>query len=188
MGRRDGRRPRRRNERGGALVEAAIVVPLLLLVCLGIVDFATIQSNRAALDQGVRDSTRSGIVASFGTTTSCPRTGSTATGAAINLVCQTKDRIGLNRTKTRVWVAAPAPYAIGSLVVVCAEYPIDPVTPAIRRFVTHDVLRSKAVMRVEQLPAVALVTGGETALSGGWSWCTTAGNDDDGDGHDDDDD
>lgn len=165
-------RPVRRGERGGALVEAAIVLPLLLLIVFGIVDFGALYSNRTATNQGVRDAARQGIVASFGGNSGCSTTGNTATGNALELVCLTKDRIGLGSTKTRVRVVAPASYAVGQQLLICAEYPIDAVTPLTGQFISTDAIRSKAAMRIEAVAASGLTTGGETALTGSWTWCT----------------
>lgn len=166
-----GRVRHERHERGAALVEAAIVIPLLLMFVFGVVDFGAIYSNRTAVNQGVRDSARQGVVANFGTNSGCPTTGSAATGNTQKLICLTKERVGLNSTKTRVRVVAPATYAVGQQVLVCAEYPIDPITPLTGQFITVDAIRSKAVMRLEQTSTTGLTTAGETAITNDWSWC-----------------
>ncbi len=165
------RRAIARTEVGAALVEAAIVIPLLLMFVFGVVDFGAIYSNRTAVNQGVRDSARQGVVANFGSNTGCTTTGSTATGNTQKLICLTKERVGLNSAKTRVRVVAPTTYAVGQQVLVCVEYPIDPITPLTGQFISADAIRSKAVMRVEQTSTTGLSTAGETAITSDWSWC-----------------
>ncbi len=164
------RRPSR-DTRGAALVEAAIVLPLLLMFVFGVVDFGAIYSNRTTVNQGVRDAARQGIVANFGTNTSCPTTGSTATGNAQRLICLTKERIGLNTTKTRVRVVAPATYAVGQQLIVCTEFPMEPITPLTGQFISGDAIRAKATMRIEQISASGITTAGETAITNDWTWC-----------------
>ncbi len=161
----------RRDSRGAALVETAIVLPLLLMFVFGVVDFGAVFSNRTSTNQGVRDAARQGIVANFGTVSSCSIAGSVPSGNSRNLVCLTKDRIGLKQATTRVKVVAPGTYAVGSQLLVCAEYPIDPITPLIGQFLTKDALHSRAVMRIEQVSSTGLTSVEETAIDGDWSWC-----------------
>lgn len=160
------------DERGAALVEAAIVIPLLLMFVFGVVDFGAVYSNRTAVNQGVRDATRQGIVANFGTNSSCPVTGSIAAGNSLNLACLTKERIGLEAERTRIRIVAPATYSVGSQLLVCAEYSIEPVTPLTDQFLSGDALHAKATMRVEQVATSGLTSVSETAIDNDWSWCT----------------
>lgn len=165
------RRVRRKGETGAALVEAAIVIPLLLLFVFGVVDFGAVYSNRTTLNQGVRDAARQGIVANFGTTTSCSITGSVPSGNSLNLICLAKDRIALKTAKTRIKIVAPSTYTVGSQLLVCAEYPIEPVTPLTGKFLTSDALHAKVTMRIEQASSSGLTSVSETAIDGDWSWC-----------------
>jgi Flp pilus assembly protein TadG len=51
-----------KNERGGALIEFAIVLPLLLLLVGGIVDFGILFYNKQVLTNASREGARAGIV------------------------------------------------------------------------------------------------------------------------------
>jgi Flp pilus assembly protein TadG len=154
------------------LVEAAIVIPLLLLFVFGVVDFGAVYSNRTTVNQGVRDAVRQGIVANFGTNSTCPITGSIPSGNSRNLVCLAKERVALQTVKTRIKIVAPVSYTIGSQLLVCAEYPIEPVTPLTGQFLSNDALHAKATMRVEQVAPAGITSVSETAIDGDWSWCT----------------
>ena len=56
------RRDRRRGRRGAAAVEFALVVPLLLLIVLGIVDFGFMLSDRQAVSQAAAEGARAAAV------------------------------------------------------------------------------------------------------------------------------
>jgi hypothetical protein len=92
-----------------------------------------------------------------------------------------KERVTLRSSKTRVKIVVPATYAVGEHLLVCAQYPIEPVTPLTGQFFSKKVIRAKATMRIEQVPATALVSSAETALDGDWTWCTSDADDGDGD-------
>jgi Flp pilus assembly protein TadG len=66
---------RRRGERGAAMVEFAIVFPILALIVFGIIQFGSTYNNYESVRQGVRDAARQGVVGQFGTNTSCGLTG-----------------------------------------------------------------------------------------------------------------
>jgi Flp pilus assembly protein TadG len=52
----------RRQRRGAALVELAIVMPLLLLLLLGIIEFGMIMHAQVMLDQGAREGARTAAI------------------------------------------------------------------------------------------------------------------------------
>ncbi len=52
-----------RQERGAVAVEFALIVPLLLILVFGIVNFAVVLSQQLALNNGVRQGTRLAVVA-----------------------------------------------------------------------------------------------------------------------------
>ena len=50
------------SQRGAALVEFAIVVPLLLVICFGIIEFSVLLYDKAMLTNASREGARAGIV------------------------------------------------------------------------------------------------------------------------------
>ena len=54
-----------RNDHGGALVEFAIVLPLLLILVFGIIEFSLLFHNKAILSDASREAARRGIVQSY---------------------------------------------------------------------------------------------------------------------------
>ncbi len=59
-----------RRERGQSLVEAALVLPIFILVLCGILDFGWLLSNQLMVNNGSRDGARYAIVNSDSTTLS----------------------------------------------------------------------------------------------------------------------
>src|SRR3954447_11459066 len=100
-------RRKRRREEGAALVEFALILPVLVLLLFGLIDFGFIYNDYLQVRQGVRDGARQGAVANFGTTPTCnnstflPASSSTQ---AQSLICTTRGLIGLDASKMRVAV------------------------------------------------------------------------------------
>jgi Flp pilus assembly protein TadG len=114
-----------RGERGAALVEFAIVFPLLALIVFGIIQFGTTYNNYEAVRQGVRDAAREGVVGQFGTNTNCGLTGLTSANTQTQeLMCLTKTFIGVgNSTRVKVLVVDSGLAPPNGALVVCAQYP-----------------------------------------------------------------
>lgn len=173
-------------ERGAALVEAAIVLPLLIVIVFGIIEFGLAWSNNVALRQGVREAARQGAVGNFGPTYTtgdpCHLTGvSGATDNMKNLMCLAKARVGLDGSKLRVKIlsananfTSSGTFAKADSIIVCAMLPLESVTGLFSGIIGNGMLRSKTAMRIELSDMVA--NGGEeTPPSGGnWSWCTVS--------------
>ena len=62
-----GHRRRPRGERGAAAVEFALVVPVLVALLLGILDYGMIFTDSVSVRNGVREAARKGVVSNFGT-------------------------------------------------------------------------------------------------------------------------
>src|SRR5438067_4505488 len=97
---------RKRNERGASLVEFALLLPVLVLILFGIIDFGNLYNNYQAVRQGARDGMRQAIVTDP-TSASCTiQTGAggnaPTSGPAKDWICYTKQRIGLGDADTRV--------------------------------------------------------------------------------------
>ncbi len=161
-----------RRERGAALVEFAIVFPLLFLLVSGMIDFGMSFVNLNSTRQGVREGARQAVVANFGGSSSCTLTGAGAFPTPTReLMCLTKDRIGLTEADTRVKVAFVGTNTVGNSLLVCAQYPMSSVTGIFAPLLSGKVMRSKVEMRIEKVD-LALTAGAETAPAGqNWTWC-----------------
>jgi len=153
-------------ERGNALVEFAVVVPLMLLLVFGIIEWGVFLNRNIDLTQGVRDAGRQAAVASYtGGLPSCA-SGSPTT----QLVCLAHNRIGVSGVA--VHVIGPASNVIGSQFAVCATYQTTSVTGLMSPFLPK-YMHSETIMRLEQAPANGLTTGGDADPEGNnWSSCS----------------
>ena len=165
-------RQRRDRERGAALVEFAIVFPLLVLLLSGIIDFGMAFSNLNAARQGVREGARQAVVANLDSDGTCTILGGgTMADATRKVICMTKSRIGLPEADTRVMVAFGGTNQVGDSLLVCAQYPLTSATGVFEPVMDGRALTSKVEMRIEKTD-LALTAGAESALPGeDWSWC-----------------
>jgi len=179
---RSARRPAR--QRGAALVEAAIVAPMIIVLLLGVIDFGLNLSNQVSLRQGAREGARQGVVANFGTTTSCGATFVVPGSANMQkLICLTKARSDLSATTVSVAIrfdpgstsypAGTASPPVGNGLVVCTAAPLQSVTKLFTPALDGKYLKTKTVMRIEKASGVAESQANEADPTGdNWSWCT----------------
>jgi Flp pilus assembly protein TadG len=105
-------RSRRRRDRGGAAVEFALVLPVLLLVVFGMIEYAWIFYQQSNLASAVRDGLRQGVTVSQ-TATPDPRTFAqnqaqtdlTNVGISSQVVTLTATYAGASPTKTMTLAA-----------------------------------------------------------------------------------
>jgi hypothetical protein len=153
----------RERERGAALVEFAIILPLLVVFIFGIIDFGFVFNDLIAVRQGARDGAREAIVTTVPTSAggpwSCPIHVSSppSPGTDLNdLVCFTKDRTGLAAEDTRVkiffqpQVAPAAPFAAGQPVIVCLQYPIKSESGLFSSVLDGHAMTTKVETLIEQ--------------------------------------
>jgi Flp pilus assembly protein TadG len=167
-------RGRRDREQGAALVEFALIVPLLFLMLFGIIEFGFAFNDYQSVRQGVRDGARNAAVSTYGTTTACSITG--ASGASVStqqIICSTKAAIGLGNTKTRVDVKLPSGTTKkGDPIIVCAQYQLQSFTGLFAPFLNNVRLRSRVETRIEKDLAPVPNAAAETPPgSGDWAWC-----------------
>jgi Flp pilus assembly protein TadG len=156
------RQPGRR-ERGAAAVEASIVIPVVLLVIFGMIDFGSIYNDYISLRQGLREGAREGIVSTVPQPNSgswaangCQTTGITPSGDGYDLICLTKSRMGLNQANTRISIAftpqalPAAPFSAGQGVVFCAQYQTGSLTGVLSVILNNKVVSSMIESRIEQ--------------------------------------
>jgi Flp pilus assembly protein TadG len=148
---------RGRGQRGAAVVEFAIVGPVLFLLIFGLIDFGLVFNDYLAVRNGVQNGARLGAVANFGAnpTGACTLTGVTPSPTSMEakeLMCLVKDRMGLNDANARVNIVVDpvAGYADGSELVVCAQYPASSRTKLLAPVLNGRIMTTRVSARIEQ--------------------------------------
>ena len=118
------------------MVEFALILPVVLLILVGIIEFGSVYSKIISMRQGIREAGRQGSVANWGSTSSCGLTGvpGTTSDDIKKLMCQAKDQAGVGDGVRVKIVFADANvqnfttdgtrYQLGNSIVVCAIYPV----------------------------------------------------------------
>jgi Flp pilus assembly protein TadG len=104
---------RRCRERGAAAVEFALVLPILLVLLVGIINYGMMFNDSNNLRQGTREAARRAVVGDFDGS-SC------TTGCNAKLISMTKSAIGATSSQTYVAIKAPSSWAKGNQLTVCA--------------------------------------------------------------------
>jgi Flp pilus assembly protein TadG len=176
------------DESGQGLVEFALLIPAVLLILVGIIEFGLIFSNVISLRQGTREAARQGAVAQFGTANAaCMSSLAGAAGAANantqNLLCLAKSQIGLGNENVRLKLLIDNPsltssgqsFAVSNGLVLCASYQLGSVSGRFGPIVNGRYVHTKTAYRIEQ-PSATLPAPTETSENdpsgGAWSWCT----------------
>jgi Flp pilus assembly protein TadG len=175
-----------RRDVGAAAVEFALVLPVLLLILFGIIDYGLYFGNALDTRSGVASATRQAIVNNFDTT--CKPPGAFAAGSDSGyLACMVEARTDPLAGTTHVKVILPTDatnptstdtgWYAGESVVVCEATAATGVTGYVP-LPTNGVIRVRLVAQIEQHPAdtTQVDAGGWDATPpGGWdSWCTAA--------------
>jgi Flp pilus assembly protein TadG len=103
-----------KNERGQTMTEFAFVLPILLVVLFGIIQFGIIFNNYVALTDAARAASRKGAVSR---SASDPKGDCEATGYAAGT--------NLDQPHVKFILTCESSWAIGSDVTVIATYPYD---------------------------------------------------------------
>lgn len=190
---------RHRGETGAALVELAMVVPLLVGLLMGIVDYAVMFSEKIDLRQGVREASWNGSRTIFGSVQPCSITGFSGSGDAVadanaqRLMCMTKRRADLDEGSMRVKIVIfdlhgntmftsgdPNTYFVaGQGILVCSMRQARSVTRFYAGFLDDKVQRarlSNVILRNNDggSPPMAtpVATSQEAPLgTENWNWC-----------------
>lgn len=178
------RRGRRHGERGAALVEFALIAPVLFLVLFGIIEFGIALNDYQSIRHGVRDGARQAAVQQYGsaTTTCTTATGpsnTTAPDSVKKVICLTEDRIGLGsdvRIRVEYTKSTNNSGDYGSISV-CAQRNVNPFTGAIPA-IDGISLKSSIEMRMEDdLPAGIFAAGDPAGTTKAYSEGLAAGQD-----------
>jgi hypothetical protein len=167
--RRKGLASARDEESGAVLIEAAMILPLIVILFMGIIDFGLAIADFNSLRQGDREGVRRAVVADVGGDTSCSIGGTPPSNDTAALICLTKDKTGLSASKTRVAVKFDADYTEGDALILCAQYPLNSRTGFFGFLLNSKVVHSQVDMRIEKATLDIQEfseTGGD-----GWDWC-----------------
>jgi|GEM_PF-817205 len=174
---------RRRDERGAVLVELALIVPILIVLIMGIIDFGVMYSEQISFRGGVREASWNGSRAILGSADGCDLTfaGPAPAAATQRLMCMAKDRAELAEADLRVKVrlvdlanpAVAGTGAVGQGVMVCAMRPARSTTRFFGPLLDHRVQRARLTnVIIAADPGAPLADGEEQPLAGqNWSWC-----------------
>lgn len=179
---------RRRAERGAVLVELAMVVPILVLLIMGIVDYAVLFNQKIGLRGGVREAAWNGSRGIFGAApnSSCTLTfsGTIPDANTQKIMCMVKRRSGLDQSEVRVMVrtvdldnpGAAATFDNGKGLMVCAMRKASSTTHFFSSLFANSFQLSRLTTVVLAIdPAVTAVGGGQevpfAGKAGGWSFC-----------------
>lgn len=113
--------PPHKNEKGAAVIEFALVLPLLLLLVFGIIEFGIILFDKAVLTNASREGARAGIVSQS------PRVDETEIRTIVEAYCA-NHLITFGASPVPVTVTAPPPSAtpiFGDDLRVTASYSYD---------------------------------------------------------------
>jgi TadE-like protein len=158
-------------DRGAAAVEFALVVPVLLMILFGIMDYGLLFSNSLSVKQGVREAARQGIVANYGNP--CAMTWSTPPSANIaKLGCTVVDRTSSLTGTPYVKIELPNGWTKGKPLIVCEMVKTAGLT-GLTPMPSSGLVTSKVQMSIEQATVGQVESGGEQAPPAGasWSWC-----------------
>ena len=143
-----------------AAVELALVMPILLLVVFGIIDFGISFGNYESVRSGTREGARLGVVNDLQNAPSCTINGQTVTPPANPqnttdgtnaLICLAKNRIGLNQSEAKIKISITG-QTIGDNLAVCASFPVTALNGFTLPFLGGQIITSSVTMRLEQVP------------------------------------
>jgi hypothetical protein len=162
------RSSRRAGERGAAVVEFALVVPILLGLVFGVMDYGFWFNESLNVRQGVREAARQGVVRNY------DHPACTGSDAA-KLVCKTKHLIAPTAGQAYARVVVPAAgWKHGEPLLVCGMVRVDGVTGMVP-LPEDRLVKSRASMSIEQDTPATITAGsyGDVDPSGAaWAWCS----------------
>jgi hypothetical protein len=133
----------------------AIVIPILLLIVFGIIEFGFLFYRQIGINQGVREAARAAVVNNYA--------GTGCASPAQQIACLADNRSGVSGTHSWVHLEGGAgKNGVGDQITVCSDYPDQSITGLLNGFLPGH-LTSKVTMRLEQAQP-ALTDGGDAAF------------------------
>lgn len=161
---RHARRGHRRDDRGAAVVEFALVSTILLPLLFGVLQYGLWFSDTLAVRSGVREAARAGVVKNFASP------GCTGDDMA-QLACKAKKQIGAISGTTYVKIYAPSGWTRPQPLVVCAM--VRSTAIGLVPLPSDGLIKSRTEMSIELTDSVPnSLTYADTPPAGsGWGWC-----------------
>jgi len=159
--------PRRHRDRGAAIVEFAIVIPLLLALLFGVVDYGLWFNDSLSVRQGVAEVVRTASVRGSFSGCSGSGMGQVACGARKAMVTSGGTAYAKVFSTGDLW-------SRGGEVVVCGMVDAKSFTGFVP-LPASGVIRSRASMSIENVNPYPTDTAYEDSPppGGDWSWCTS---------------
>jgi hypothetical protein len=174
-------RLRSADDSGAAAVEFALVLPILLLILFGIVDYGIYFSDSLAGQSGVQNATRQAAIASFQPCATPPAgfvnpSGDAPTVDMQDIACMVAGRTEALAGHVYVDVVLPTgTWTTGDPLLVCETVVSSGVTGWVP-LPNGGTVRSKSVMTIQNPTMTMPEVGGEQLPPGAddsyWDWCT----------------
>ncbi len=146
----------------------------MFAVLFGTITYGLWLNDSLSLRSGLREASRQGVVANYGTGSSCGASYATAPSANIGmLVCTTKGRVSAYTGKTYVKVLLPDGWVRGKELIVCGMIDTKRL-PGLVPLPNDRLIKFSSRMSIEKVAPGQVETGGEEAAppGGSWAWCT----------------
>ncbi len=157
----------RHRDRGAAALEFALVLPVLLVLLFGILDYGRLFYDSIAIRQGAREAARQAVVQGV-----APTCASQATFGA-QVACTAKAASGTTIGALAVYLPAPNPsWAQGGTFVVCMQS--KETGTGLVPFPAGGIIRTSTYMSIEVGTAPSTTTTYQDPAPAGsdWSWCS----------------
>ena len=168
---------------GAAAVEFALVLPVLVLILFGIIDYGLYFSNTLSAQSGVQTAARQATVGALVPCSSSQTPLAGASPQVAELMCMVKANTGSITGTSFVGVIFPGTdptttgWFPGQELIVCEVIDVQGLTGYVPlpRHAGQVAIRSKVVTQIQSFPMtqqVADKTTMEGSPPGGWGWCT----------------
>jgi len=184
--RRRTREPRGRRDDGAAAVEFALVLPILVLILFGIIDYGLFFSNSISAQSGVQTAARQAVVGNLDASCTPPTDAGSSSIEVGELMCMVKKQTGAITGTDFVKVVFPTPnpadpvhpnggWYVDHQLIVCEVIAVQGLTGYVPlpRHNGAVAIRSRIVTQIETVTTPKDDAGGEEANPpGDWGWCT----------------
>jgi Flp pilus assembly protein TadG len=166
---------RAQGDGGAALVEFALVMPVLFLLLFGMVEFGINMNDYQSIRQAVRDGARQAVVGDYGSGSCAPASSGAADNSAA-VQCTVVKGSGISTLAVRVVftdnnTGDPNNFTADK-VKVCAVSKAKSITGILSPFLNNVYLKSTVEMRAEKVLTLSTTPVSPTDPSGkSWSWC-----------------